>query len=78
MAIRTSRHSVVAISTGGQAFSTSVRDHTVATDQPSGAGGSGRAHMPGPQHADHAPDIVVQLREHAIASDDRAGRDAAA
>ena len=43
---RTSRHSVVATHSGGLAFSVSVRDHVVSTDQPSRAGGDDSAPTP--------------------------------
>lgn len=46
MVPRTSRHSVVATSNGGLAFSVSVRDHVISTDQPSGAGGDDSAPTP--------------------------------
>lgn len=43
---RTSKHSVVATSIGGLAFSVSIRDHVVSTDQPSRAGGDDSAPTP--------------------------------
>lgn len=46
MVPRTSRHSVVATSSGGLAFSVSVRDHVVSTDQPGRAGGDDSAPTP--------------------------------
>jgi putative redox protein len=41
-----SRHSVVAHSTGGATISTVVREHTVATDQPAKLGGTDTAPTP--------------------------------
>jgi len=46
MVPRTSRHSVVATSSGRLAFSVSVRDHVVSTDQPSRVGGDDSAPTP--------------------------------
>ncbi len=46
MALRTSKHSAVAIPSGGLAFSVSIRDHTVPTDQPTRAGGNDSAPTP--------------------------------
>jgi putative redox protein len=43
---RTSRHSVVATPAGGAKLSTSVRDHTVVTDQPLKGGGTDTAPTP--------------------------------
>lgn len=46
MAPRTSKHSVVATPLGGMAFSVSVRDHLISTDQPTRAGGGDSAPTP--------------------------------
>lgn len=46
MAPRTSRHSVVATADGGLAFSVSIREHLVTTDQPARAGGDDSAPTP--------------------------------
>ena len=43
---RTSRHSVVATADGGLAFSVSIRDHVVTTDQPARGGGDDSAPTP--------------------------------
>lgn len=43
MVPRTSKHSAVAIPTGGLAFSVSIRDHAISTDQPARAGGNDSA-----------------------------------
>lgn len=46
MVPRISKHSAVATPSGGLAFSVSVRDHVVSTDQPSRAGGDDSAATP--------------------------------
>ena len=43
---RISKHSMVAVSEGGQAISVSVRGHTVRTDQPVSSGGADSAPTP--------------------------------
>ncbi len=43
---RRSKHSVIAVPVGGEAFEVSVRGHTVRTDQPVGSGGADSAPTP--------------------------------
>ena len=46
MAPRTSKHSVVATSNGGLAFSVAAREHIISSDQPARAGGDNSAPTP--------------------------------
>jgi len=68
MVIRTSRHAVVATPVEGLAFTVSVRDHAVSTDQPAHAGGMDTAPTPLELlSASLAGCIALYVRKHCIA-----------